>query len=163
RDATFRTLLDEAAPTVAARLEGVATPPEMRGWGGLRGYVRRAWGEGWALVGDAGVFRDPISSHGMTDAMRDAEILAGEVLRAWSGAVPESVALGRYQALRDRLSFRMFELADRIACYDWGDSEIRRLIRGHSSAMSDEMDYLSALPNVAVAAPASLEDTLVRG
>uniref|UniRef100_UPI00197B3ED8 FAD-dependent monooxygenase n=1 Tax=Microbacterium sp. CPCC 204701 TaxID=2493084 RepID=UPI00197B3ED8 len=48
RDATFRTLLDEAAPTVAARLEGVATPPEMRGWGGLRGYVRRAWGEGWA-------------------------------------------------------------------------------------------------------------------
>ena len=35
-----------------------------------------AGGPGWALVGDAGYHRDPITGHGMTDAFRDAELLA---------------------------------------------------------------------------------------
>ena len=34
-------------------------------------------GPGWALVGDAGYFKDPITAHGITDALRDAELLAG--------------------------------------------------------------------------------------
>ena len=34
---------------------------------------RRAGGPGWALVGDAGYFRDPLTAHGITDALRDAE------------------------------------------------------------------------------------------
>ena len=33
-------------------------------------------GAGWALVGDAGYHRDPITGHGITDAFRDAELLA---------------------------------------------------------------------------------------
>ena len=55
-------------------------PPTARrrthGWGGVAGFVRRSWGPGWALVGDAGYFKDPITAHGMTDALRDAELLA---------------------------------------------------------------------------------------
>jgi flavin-dependent dehydrogenase len=43
---------------------------------GLTGYLREAAGPGWALVGDAGYFKDPITAHGITDALRDAQILA---------------------------------------------------------------------------------------
>ncbi|WP_228484760.1 NAD(P)/FAD-dependent oxidoreductase [Microbacterium cremeum] len=163
QEAAFRALLSDAAPPLAERLQALPARDAMRGWSGLRGFVRRASGRGWALVGDAGLFRDPISSHGMTDAMRDAEILATQILRARSGECAEQVALELYQTLRDRLSLRMFELADRIAAYDWDDDEIRQVIRGHSSAMSDEMDYLTSLPDAGPAAVAPLGVTLGRG
>ena len=70
-------------------------------------------GPGWALVGDAGYFKDPITAHGITDALRDAEILA----RAVSPA--PTPALGRYQATRDALSLPLFEATDAIAALDW--------------------------------------------
>ena len=43
-----------------------------------------ASGPGWALVGDAGYHRDPITGHGITDAFRDAELLADAVHSALS-------------------------------------------------------------------------------
>ena len=51
-------------------------PPALRTFRGRPGYVPRSWGPGWALVGDAGYFKDPLSAHGLTDALRDAELLA---------------------------------------------------------------------------------------
>ena len=38
-------------------------------------------GPGWALVGDAGYHKDPITAQGMLDAFRDAELLADAVDR----------------------------------------------------------------------------------
>ena len=49
-------------------------------FGGPPGYLRRPWGPGWALVGDAGYWKDPISAHGLTDALRDAELLARAII-----------------------------------------------------------------------------------
>ena len=75
-DAAWRRILGQAAPGLAERLEhrGPAGPPRV--FPGLTGYLREAAGPGWALVGDAGYFKDPITAHGITDALRDAEILA---------------------------------------------------------------------------------------
>ncbi len=42
--------------------------------------MRRSWGPGWALVGDAGYYKDPITTHGMTDALSDAELLADAII-----------------------------------------------------------------------------------
>ena len=55
-----------------------ATPPPRRLYAhpGRPSYVRRPWGPGWALVGDAGQYLDPLSTHGMTDALRDAQLLS---------------------------------------------------------------------------------------
>ena len=59
-------------------------PPACARFAGRPGYLRRAWGPGWALVGDAGSWKDPISAHGLTDALRDAELLARAILdRQW--------------------------------------------------------------------------------
>ena len=110
------------------------------------GFVRRSWGPGWALVGDAGYFKDPITAHGITDALRDAELLADAVVEAAAGAVPGDVALAGYQARRDALPRRLFEATERIAAYDWDLLTVRRLLREVSSAMTDEVETLEGLP-----------------
>jgi 2-polyprenyl-6-methoxyphenol hydroxylase-like FAD-dependent oxidoreductase len=145
-DEAFAELFGAAAPRLRQRLEAATRVGRLRGWSGQRGHVRRSHGAGWALVGDAGYFRDPITTHGMTDALRDAELLADALLASWSGDQPEAIALGTYQAKRDALSTRLFEVSDRIAAYDWAPGEIHQLLREVSSAMSDEVGLLQSLP-----------------
>ena len=152
-DAALATLLDTAAPAQAARVHGATPVGRIHGWSGVPGFLRRSWGAGWALVGDAGYFKDPITTHGMTDAMRDAELLADALLQTWSGALPERVALARYQAQRDRLSTALFAATIRIAAYDWGLPPVKALLREVSSAMSDETELLQGLSTPGKRAP----------
>ena len=49
----------------------------FRGTAVLPNFFRRSAGPGWALVGDAGYHKDPETAQGITDALRDAEGLAG--------------------------------------------------------------------------------------
>jgi 2-polyprenyl-6-methoxyphenol hydroxylase-like FAD-dependent oxidoreductase len=145
-DAAFDALLEAAAPAQRGRVEAATPAGRLHGWAGTPGFVRRSWGPGWALVGDAGYFKDPITTHGMTDAMRDAELLGSAVLAAWSGSIPEPEALGSFQLRRDALSAQLFATTDRIASYDWGVDDIRPLLRQVSSAMTDEVELLESLP-----------------
>jgi flavin-dependent dehydrogenase len=80
RATTYAAVLEAAAPSAAARLARAAKPVGVRRFNGARGHMRRATGTGWALVGDAGSFKDPLSTHGITDALRDAELLARAVV-----------------------------------------------------------------------------------
>jgi flavin-dependent dehydrogenase len=100
---------------------------------GLTGYLRDAAGPGWALVGDAGYFKDPITAHGITDALRDAEILA----RVVTSSGPDAV--GRYQAERDELSRRLFRVTGRIAAFDWTADEIGAHLLELNAAMTEEI------------------------
>jgi flavin-dependent dehydrogenase len=146
-EVTFRALLDAAAPRLADRVRTAAPAGRIFGWAGKPGYLRQSWGPGWALVGDAGYFKDPLTTHGMTDALRDAELLADALLEALTGVAPEPVALARYQATRDRLSTRLFDATERVASYEWNLGEVRALLRQVSAAMSDDVDHLAALPD----------------
>jgi flavin-dependent dehydrogenase len=150
RDGTehaFATLLAGIAPQLADRINLAEPASRMLGWAGAPGLVRHSWGPGWALVGDAGYFKDPITTHGMTDALRDAELLTDEILETLTGIVPEAVALARYQATRERLSSRLFEATEAVASYDWDLEQVRTLLRQVSSAMSDEVGHLQSLPD----------------
>jgi flavin-dependent dehydrogenase len=143
-DAAFITLLTEAAPGLAGQVADAERVSRIYGWGGVPGFVRRSWGPGWALVGDAGYFKDPITTHGMTDALRDAALLTDEILEALAGGTPEAVALCRYQATRDRLSAELMSATEEVARYDWDTTRVQRLLRRVSSAMSDELDVMQA-------------------
>jgi len=145
-EAAFSALLDEADPVFADRVRAGTSAGRLNGWAGRPGLVRRSWGPGWALVGDAGYFKDPITAHGMTDALRDAELLAAAIT-AGLDEVPEPVALARYQRTRDRLSSALFEVTEEVASYAWDTARVQELLRRLSSAMSDEVDYLVALPS----------------
>ena len=137
-DAAWRRILTRAAPGLAERLDhrGAACPPRV--FPGLTGYLRDAAGPGWALVGDAGYFKDPISAHGITDALRDAEILACAVV---SGG-PDAVR--RYQAERDELSLRLFRVTARIASFAWTADEIGNHLLELGNAMTEETAAMTA-------------------
>ena len=132
-EAGLRRVLARAAPGLADRLVRHGAVGPARAFPGLPGYLRDAAGPGWALVGDAGYFKDPITAHGITDALRDAEILA-RVVTSWG---PGAVA--RYQAERDELSLRLFRVTGRIAAFDWTADEIGGHLLELSDAMADEM------------------------
>ena len=90
-----------------------------------------------------------MSTHGMTSAFRDAELLAQAVLSAPGGGPAQLSALAGYQATRDRLSGPMMQVTEEIAAYRWDLTRIRTLLRTLSSAMTDEVEALSALAPVA--------------
>jgi flavin-dependent dehydrogenase len=131
----FHQVLRETAPDVAAALRG-ATVSAYRGFAGHPGFLRPAWGAGWALIGDAGYFKDPITAHGITDALRDAELLARAVL---SGRV---APLADYQAVRDELSVPLLTITDEIASYAWDFPRLRALHKSLSDEMAREVAYL---------------------
>jgi flavin-dependent dehydrogenase len=150
RDGTedaFATLLAAAAPGLVERVVSAAPASRMHGWAGIPGFMRRSWGPGWALVGDAGYFKDPITTHGITDALRDAELLADAILDALAGVVSEGVGLARYEAMRGHLSSELFDVTERVASYAWDLDEIRILLRQVSSAMSAEVEHVHSLPS----------------
>jgi flavin-dependent dehydrogenase len=143
----FVALLAETAPDLAGRVRSATPDGRLHGWPGLPGFVRQSWGPGWALVGDAGYFKDPITMHGITDALRDAELLADALLEALGGEVTETAPLARYQATRDRISSDLYDVTESIASYDWDLDEVRTLLRSVSSATNDEVELLQSLPD----------------
>jgi flavin-dependent dehydrogenase len=81
----------------------------------LPNFFRTPVGPGWALVGDAGYYQDPITAHGITNAFRDAELLAAAVGRGLRGELPMADALAEYHRRRDDAARPMFELTCQIA------------------------------------------------
>lgn len=123
----------------------------VRAYPGFGGFVRESSGPGWALVGDAGYYKDPITAHGMTDALRDAELLSRAVL-ATERPDDRVAALRDYERSRDELSAGVRRLTARIARYDWRADEIRLLLADLSAAMRPEVDALLALDREPAAA-----------
>lgn len=110
---------DDASEIAAVIAEGPAE--RMRRFTGAKGFLRRSYGPGWALVGDAGYFKDPATAHGITDALRDADALARATLSGRPGA------MAGYQKTRDALSRHLFQITDRIASHNWTMDELRSL------------------------------------
>ncbi|MGE0041931.1 MAG: NAD(P)/FAD-dependent oxidoreductase [Vicinamibacterales bacterium] len=138
-DAGYRRVLAEVAPDVAARLDGARRLGPLRGFPGHPGVFRQSWGPGWALVGDAGYFKDPLTAHGITDALRDAELLARAI------AAGSDQALAAYQATRDTLAGPVFDVTDAIASFEWTLASVPALHRALSRAMADEIEAIGNL------------------
>jgi 2-polyprenyl-6-methoxyphenol hydroxylase-like FAD-dependent oxidoreductase len=144
-DATYRSLLAEADPGLASSIGAAPPVGTLRAFPGQPGWIRASAGRGWALVGDAGYFKDPITAHGITDALRDAELLARAVLDAPRGGQAQLDALHDYERTRDRLSRPLFDITERIARFQWDLIELRQHLRELSQVMRPEVDALLAL------------------
>jgi 2-polyprenyl-6-methoxyphenol hydroxylase-like FAD-dependent oxidoreductase len=136
----YTRLIHQVSPPFAERLRDSVRVEPVRGFAGHRGFIRRGTGPGWALVGDAGYFKDPSTAHGITDAFRDAELLARAILRGTSAAFAE------YEATRLDLSRILLQVTDEIASLAWTDAEVQSLHRAFSAEMSRELRALAALP-----------------
>jgi flavin-dependent dehydrogenase len=138
-ETVFRGLLSQVAPRLADQF-GPVGESRLRGFPGQVGFFRQSYGPGWALVGDAGYFKDPLTSHGITDALRDAQLLADAI------DVGSDAALADYQAQRDAASLDLFETTDAVASFNWNLTSVRVLHEALARAMSKEVKELGRKP-----------------
>jgi len=141
-------LLGEAAPGGPHRAAGARAPESLAVFAARPGFFRRAYGPGWALVGDAGYYKDPITSHGLTDALRDAELLARAIITTAADETPQETALATYQTRRDQLSEQLFAVTDDIASFTWDLDQIPILLLELSNATNAEVSWLHQLDPV---------------
>jgi menaquinone-9 beta-reductase len=139
--ALYRRILQELAPDLATAI--AHSQPESRLWTfpGRKGFLKQAWGPGWALVGDAGYFKDPLTAHGITDALRDAGLLADAVAQG------TDAALAAYARVRDDLSGALFDATDAIASFTWDLAKLQSLHATLNQAMKREVEHLATLPS----------------
>jgi 2-polyprenyl-6-methoxyphenol hydroxylase-like FAD-dependent oxidoreductase len=126
---TFSEIISALSPRLAAE---TPVPSALSVFRGRPGRLRQAHGPGWALVGDAGFFRDPLTAHGMTDALRDAEALTAAVLAG------SAQAFAHYQSERDSFAVPLLEITDRIVSFEWTLDELKHLHRALSTTMKAE-------------------------
>jgi flavin-dependent dehydrogenase len=110
-------LLQRSAPELAERLGQARRTSPVQGMLRQPNQVRRASGPGWALVGDAGYYRDAVTAYGISDAFRDAELLAAALDQALAGGAEEAEALAAYQRQRDQALAEIFEITCQLAAY----------------------------------------------
>ena len=138
-------MLTEVGPDLGRRVRAGCVDGRLRGAAGLPNVVRRAAGPGWALVGDAGYHRDPITGHGMTDALRDAELLAEAAGRLLLGEEPEADAMASYERERDAALADTFALTRELAAFP-PPEEFEQLLRQMSKVLDTEAVALAARP-----------------
>ena len=152
-EALYHELLSEVSPVLASEVASSEGSGKLRAFAGATGFLRRSAGPGWALVGDAGYFKDPITAHGITDALRDAELLARAVVEGGDDA------LAGYQATRDDLVKGLLDVTDRISSFEWDLDEVKEHHFTLSREMKAEVDLLRTLDQEFVAPPAVVPPT----
>jgi menaquinone-9 beta-reductase len=85
REAVYEAGL-RAWPKLHAGVEGARRDGPVRTMANMRGFFRPSAGPGWALVGDAGHFKDPTPGQGIADALRQSEKLAAAIKGALGGS-----------------------------------------------------------------------------
>jgi len=145
REDAFTASLDRTAPELARRLRAGRRTSPVTGMLRSPNVIRRAHGPGWALVGDAGYHRDPITGYGLSDAYRDAELLAVALDQALRGVAEEGIALAGYQQQRDEAVRDIFDLTCALADYPPA-AEFVDLQKRLSAAIDAEAATLAAAP-----------------
>jgi flavin-dependent dehydrogenase len=133
------------APSIGERARAGQVCSPVRGTARMPNYVRQSHGPGWALVGDAGYHRDPITGHGMTDAFRDAELLAVAISSALRDPGSESAALACYGHARDVALRETFDLTRALADFP-PQSRFIELQMQFAEALDREAHLLASMP-----------------
>ncbi len=96
-------------PELAERGRNAIRETPVVGQGPTDSFYRQSYGPGWALVGDAGHYIDPITGQGINNALRSAELFAA----AWARTQRRTAwqrAMTAYQRQRDRETRPMYNL-----------------------------------------------------
>jgi flavin-dependent dehydrogenase len=126
-EGNFLTAL-ELAPDLAARIRNGKRTEPFRGTADLPNFYRKPYGPGWALVGDAGYHKDPITAYGITDAFRDADLVSEAIDNGLSGRRPLEESLAQYEQRRNEESMPLFELTCGFATLQPPPPEIQQLL-----------------------------------
>ena len=114
REHAFRARLDEVVPDIAGMLDEGRQVDRLFA-GCTRMFVRQAYGPGWALVGDAGMKKDPISAQGIAVAFEYAQKLADAIDAGLAGRCDLEHALEGYERERDERLMPFYEFTVQLA------------------------------------------------
>jgi 2-polyprenyl-6-methoxyphenol hydroxylase-like FAD-dependent oxidoreductase len=135
-EANFLKLFD-LVPAFAERIRGARREAPIAG-AAVPNFFRKPYGPGWALVGDAGYNKDPITAQGINDAFRDAERCAMALDQSFSGGRSFDDAMGEYQRARDEHVLPMYHFTCQLATLEPPPLEMQHLlgaIHGNQPAM----------------------------
>jgi flavin-dependent dehydrogenase len=135
----------ENAPDFLRRVRGGRREEKWYGTAGVPGYFRKPYGNGWALVGDAGYNRDPITAQGISDAFIDAEMLA-DALSTWlSGDGMFEELMDAHETRRNERVRPMFDFTTHLATLDSPPPEMRALFGALRNNQDATNAFLSAI------------------
>lgn len=128
----------EIAPDLAEQMQSGRREGKFVG-GAIPGYVRKPYGPGWALVGDAGYQKDPCTASGITDAFGSAEWLAEAIDAGFSGRQPLEAALADYERKRNQAELPYYEMTSQLATLEPPPPEMQQLL----AALADNPEQRS--------------------
>ena len=117
----------ELAPDFAARVRGAKREERFAG-GSVPNFFRKPFGPGWALVGDAGYNKDPITAQGISDAFSDAERCSTALDEAFSGRGSFDETMSAYQRARDAHALPIYEFTTQLATLELPPPEMQQLL-----------------------------------
>ena len=124
----------DLVPGLAERVREGHRVERFYGTADIPNFFRKPCGPGWALVGDAGYNKDPITAFGISDAFRDAQLLSEAIDDGMSGRAVLEEALGEYERRRNESAMPLYETTLRAAEYDQHHPrslELRAALRGN--------------------------------
>ena len=117
----------ERVPELADRLRSATREDRFR-VGGVPNFFRTPFGPGWALVGDAGYVRDPVTAQGISDAFIGAEQCTASLAEAFEGATSFEEAMAGYQRARDVRVTPIYEFTTQLATLEPPPPEMQQLL-----------------------------------
>ncbi|MEU2038830.1 NAD(P)/FAD-dependent oxidoreductase [Nocardia niwae] len=105
----------ERLPGLRLRLRDCHRVGRVRSATRLASYFRRSTGPGWALPGDAGHFKDPVTAQGIRDALRYGRLLGELAAPALDDPEHLDTALAAWEQLRDRECLGVYQWTNRLA------------------------------------------------
>jgi flavin-dependent dehydrogenase len=135
----------ELAPEFAERIRGAKRETRFTGTADLPGYFRKPYGPGWALVGDAGYHKDPITAFGISDAFRDAQAVADALDAVFCGRRDYDEAMAAYQQARDEASLPVYGFTCDFAKIEPPPAEMQQLLGAVSANQSATDDFVSVM------------------
>ena len=103
-----------SVPGLAARLDGAEKVSKVRHTNSTASYFRRSQGPGWALPGDAGHFKDPVTAQGIRDALRFGRLLGEAAAPALDDPRLLDGALSEWERNRDDECIEMYQWTNRL-------------------------------------------------
>jgi flavin-dependent dehydrogenase len=114
-------------PAFAERVQSGKRSERFYGTADLPFFFRKPYGLGWALVGDAGYHKDPITAQGISDAFRDAELVTEAIDAGLSGKLPLEEALADYERRRNEAVLPIYEFTYQLATLEPPAPEMQQL------------------------------------
>ncbi|MFQ6029851.1 MAG: NAD(P)/FAD-dependent oxidoreductase, partial [Dehalococcoidia bacterium] len=128
----------------AERLRNGNREERFYGASDLPNFFRKPYGEGWALVGDAGYHKDPYLALGVSDAFRDADLLAEAIDAGMSGSRPLPESLAEHETRRNELAMPDYQQNTRSASFAPAPPEMVQLLTALQNNQEDTNKFFLA-------------------